>query len=118
MLLMVSPAVAQTATDLVQEDYFTALDNWANSGGDPKKIQEEVITNCGKLVMVMASADERNGFITNDRAEFDFRVDVCAKTTVNRVHPQPEFEKPDIVQMICDDEKELFRLICSRSGLR
>jgi hypothetical protein len=39
--------------------------------------------------------------------------------TVNRAHPQPEFEKKEIVRMICDEsEVILFKKLCTRYGFR
>ena len=58
-------------------------------------------------------------FVTIQRKEFHFRVDVCTKMTVNRVHRQPEFEKKHIVKMICDESSiTLFEKMCKLSGLR
>ena len=67
--------------------------------------------------MVTATKSEVAGFLTTEREEFDWRVDVCAKATVNRVHPQPEFEDPKIVSTICDNSVELFKKVCKHSGL-
>jgi hypothetical protein len=91
--------------------YMHRLDAWVSNGGNFKTIQSEVVENCGELIQLS----------TFYRDEFDFRVDVCAKMTVNRVYKQPEFEKPEIVDTICDDKNpyhELFRRLCRRSGLR
>ena len=52
---------------------------------------------CGKLVMLTASAAEKATLATSSREEFDFRVDACVKSTVHRVHAQPEFSNPKIV---------------------
>ncbi len=95
-----------------------SLDQWTNAGGQVKKVQQDLVVNCGKLVMLKASAGERKAFMASDREEFDFRVDVCVKMTVNRVHPQPEFGKPEIVKSICDGGNETFKTLCKRSGLR
>ncbi len=73
------------------------------------------------LVWTQAGAFERLELMTIYRDEFDFRVDVCTKMTVNRVYKQPEFENPEMVNTICADINpyhELFLRLCSRSGLQ
>jgi hypothetical protein len=40
--------------------------------------------------------------MTSQRDEFHFRVDVCMSMTVNRVHKQPNFEKSQLIEAICD----------------
>ena len=111
--------VGGASAETLKERYLRALDRWVAEGGKEAEIQESVIRTCGKLVMVTASAGERLGFVTTQRKEWAYRVDVCAKMTANRVHPQPEFEKVKFVKMICDDSKvQLFRELCVRAGLR
>jgi hypothetical protein len=69
-----------------------------------------VVETCGKLVMLTTDTLEKIALATTQREEFHFRVDVCTKMTVNRVYPQPEFEKKEIIVMICDESKVmLFR---------
>ena len=111
-------AFAQSITERVVEKHLSALDLWVNSGANVKTIQSEVVENCGKLVMAKATTAEKVTFTTTERDEFHFRVDVCAKMTVNRAHPQPEFENPDIVKIICDGNNDLFKMLCQRSGIR
>jgi hypothetical protein len=77
-----------------------------------------VVQTCGKLMMATATAQQRVTFLTTDRGEFDFRVDVCTKMTVNRLHAQPEFQKPELVRAICNSSILVFRQLCVRSGLR
>ncbi len=98
--------------------YTHRLDAWVNGGGTVADVQSQVIENCGKLVISQAGIIEAARLATIDHDELDFRVDVCMKMTVNRVYKQPEFEKPEIVAMICDGSHELFRRLCQRSGLR
>jgi hypothetical protein len=101
--------------------YTKRLDAWVSTGGDIKTVQSEVLETCGKLVLTQAGAFERIQLLTFYRDEFDFRVDVCLKMTANRLYKQPEFEKPEMVTMICDDPRpyhELFNRLCRRSGLR
>ena len=98
--------------------YLSRLDSWVNKGGDAATVQRDVVENCGKLVMVTASPLEAFGFLTTDRATWDFHVDACVKLTVNRKWKQPEFEKPETVALICDGDVAIFRTLCKRSGLR
>lgn len=103
----------------LEENYFSTLDDWVKRGGRVDEVQNVVVKTCGKLVMLEASVSEKMALTTTKRDEFDFRVDVCTKMTVNRVHPQPEFERKEIVKQICDDTKvTLFKKMCRRSGLR
>jgi hypothetical protein len=109
----------QTLIDRLEAKYFSVLDEWVERGGKANEYQSVVLETCGKLVMVSANASEAVAFTTTQREEFDFRVDVCAKTTVNRSHHQSEFDDPKIIQAICDDSKvRLLGKLCKRSGLR
>jgi len=101
--------------------YMQRLDAWISAGGDIKTVQAEVVETCGKLILTQARWFERMQLMTFYRDELDFRVDVCTKLAANRLYPQPEFQKPELVTMICDDPNpyhELFRRLCRRSGLR
>jgi hypothetical protein len=109
----------KTLTDKLEDKYFSVLDGWVERGGKVTEYQSVVLVTCGKLVMVTANASEAVAFTTSQKEEFDFRVDVCAKTTVHRTHHQSEFGDPKIIQAICDDSKVLLlRKLCTRSGLR
>lgn len=109
----------KTLADKLEDKYFSVLDGWVERGGRVNEYQSVVLETCGKLVMVTANASEAVALTTTQREEFDFRVDVCAKTTVNRSHHQSEFDDPKIIQAICDDSKVLLlRKLCNRSGLR
>ena len=109
----------KTLVDKLEDKYFSVLDGWVERGGKVNEYQSVVLETCGKLVMVTANAAEAVAFTTTQREEFDFRVDVCAKTTVNRSYHQSEFDDPKIIQTICDDSKVLLlRKLCNRSGLR
>ncbi len=83
-------------------------------------MQSELVELCGRLVLTQAGSFERLELLTFYRDEFDFRVDVCVKITANRLYKQPEFEKPEMVALICDDTHsyhELFRRLCAHAGL-
>jgi len=82
-------------------------------------VQQTVVETCGKLIMLTASGAEKAALATTRREDFHFRVDVCTKITVNRVHPQPEFEKKETVTIICDrSEIGLFKKLRKWSRLR
>lgn len=122
LLLAVFPTLTyaeKSATEQLEEKYFLTLDGWVKKGGPINELQDTVVKTCGKLVMLTASTSEKVALSTTQRDEFHHRVDVCTKMTVNRVHPQPEFEKKEIVKMICDESKEdLFKKLCRRYGFR
>lgn len=117
--LFIGVPVLARAEDKLEAEYYRRLDDWVTRGGPIPEVQDTVVQTCGKLVMWTASVAEKLAFTTTRRDDFDFRVDVCVKMTVNRVHPQPEFEKPHLVKMICDESNvRLFVALCERSGLR
>jgi hypothetical protein len=120
VILVVSLALA-VFRDGFFDLYMKRLDAWVGAGGDVKTVQSQVVETCGKLILTQAGAFERIQLLTFYRDEFDFRVDVCLKMTANRLYKQPEFEKPEMVTMICDDPRpyhELFKRLCQRSSLR
>jgi len=103
---------------LVIKKYLAQFETWATNGGDLSVLEKEIVEPCGKLVMVTASVIEKATFLTTNREELDFRVDVCVKMAVNRVYPQPEFENPEIIGMICDDHSvPLFEGLCIFHGI-
>ena len=109
----------KTLTDKLEDKYFSVLDGWVERGGKINEYQSVVLETCGKLVMATANASEVVAFTTTQIEEFDFRVNVCEKTTVHRIHHQSEFDDPKTIQAICDDSKvQLIRKLCTRSGLR
>ena len=109
----------RTLTDKLEEKYFSALDGWVVRGGKVAEFQNIVVQSCEKLVMATANASEAITFTTTGGEEFDFRVNVCAKTTANRVRHQPEFDDPKLIQVICDEGNVLLlKKLCKRSGLR
>ena len=117
--LLVYGAAALATPDKLEAEYYRRLDDWVARGGPIPEVQDTVVQTCGKLVMWTATATEKLAFTTTRRDDFDFRVDVCVKLTVNRIHPQPEFEKPHLVKMICDESNiKVFVALCERGGLR
>lgn len=86
--------------------------------GPINNVQSDVVASCGKLVLTQATPIELARLLTIDRSDFDFRVDVCTKMTVNRVYKQSIFENVNLVAKTCDGKDELFPRLCARSGLR
>lgn len=109
----------ESISQKLEAKYFGTLDNWVSRGGPVNEVQNTVVETCGKLVMLTSDANEKLPLATTQREEFHFRADVCTKMTVNRVHPQPEFQKTEIVKMICDVSRiALFKKMCRHSGLQ
>jgi hypothetical protein len=98
--------------------YTHRLDDWAHRGGPVQTVQNDVVTNCGKFVLTEAGPINALWLSMFDREEFDFRVDVCSKITINRVHPQPEFQNPEIVRSLCGSQTALYRRLCEISGVK
>lgn len=112
------PIEGRVATQL-EEKYFESLNTWVSRGGPVGEVQGVVVQTCGRLVMLNATSWEKIRLLTTGREDFDFRVDVCTKMTANRVYPQPEFQKKEVVSMVCDKPGVgLFSKLCTRSGLR
>jgi Zn finger protein HypA/HybF involved in hydrogenase expression len=122
----VAPADAQQSTNQEQSDsvsaklqkkYFAQLDTWVKLGGDVQKVQNEVVQTCGKLLLTYGTLAE-NAALLADTEELNFRADVCAKMTVNKVHPQTEFENAEIVSTICDGKQPFYTALCKHFGHR
>ncbi len=128
LVILLLPPVLAFAQSTVTKDkrsqklelnYYDKLNEWVIRGGQAEEVQSSVVETCGKLIMLIASPDERIEFISTQEEEFHFRVDVCTKMTVNRVHKQPEFKNKEIISKICDESgNPLFSNLCKRSGLR
>ena len=122
LLFAVNSSIAsteKTLRDKLEDKYFSALDGWVVRGGKVNEFQNIVVQSCEKLVMATANASEAITFTTTQGEEFDFRVNVCAKTTANRVHQQSEFDDPKLIRTICDDGNlALLKKFCKRSSLR
>ena len=109
----------RTLIDKLEEKYFSVLDEWVDRGGKVNEFQGVVVQTCEKLVLATASPSEMVALSTNRIENFVFRVNVCTKTTVNRVYHQSEFDDLEIIKAICDDDEViLLKKLCSRSGLR
>ena len=100
----------------LEAKYFAVLDGWVQRGGKAQEYQIDVLDTCGKLVLATAPLNE--ALSSCQKKEMGLRVSVYAKTTVHRVHHQPEFDDHGLVQEICDDTKiSMFRRLCRHSGL-
>ena len=94
------------------------LDNWVGQGGKIEEVESLVQPACGWLVFLYATPRERKGFPGNLREEWDFRIDVCTKGTIHRIHPQPEFANKEITDRLCaPDKNKLWPVICERAGV-
>lgn len=116
--MVLSLNASNSISEKVELSYFKNLDDWVKNGGNVKKVQDIVVENCGKLVMVTVDSVEKLQLSTTKRDEFDWRLDVCVKMTVNRVHPQPEFKNQKIIDMICNNDVTLFQKMCRQNGFR
>ena len=106
-------------TEKLQALYLSRLDAWVASR-DLKVVQEEVVGNCGKLMYLR---DPSLGSATSAELKetLDMRIDVCAKITVHRVHPQPEFSKPAINKIVCGDmpkNEPVLGVLCAKAGVK
>ena len=118
-VLATSTYAERPVTEQLEEKYFQTLDKWVEHGGPVDEVQDTVVKTCGRLVMLTASNAEKASLSITERDEFHHRVDVCTKMTVNRVYPQPEFKKKEIIKIICDESNiNLFTKLCKRYGFR
>ena len=115
---LVSDALAQDSRSIraLENAYLSTLDAWVGAGGPVEQLQNEVVATCAKLVVLLATRGERSAFVSTDPEEFDLRLDVCTKITVNRVRPQAQLAEPGVVALICDRGNPLYVRLCERSG--
>lgn len=118
-------AAAITATKSLISKYWAQLDAWTDNRTATK---EELVTMavkelpaiCSKLVTsyALASGKSLDGS-REDREEWDFNSDFCVKATVHRRFPQPEFENPKILDMVCHKQRayEFNYNLCKRAGV-
>jgi len=100
-----------------EERIFRELDEWVR-GGSVEDVNSRVIPACARLVSLYATSQERKAFFAGkDRAEWDFRVDFCAKGTVHRRWPQPEFANTSLVAQLCTPDNRLWIVVCERAGI-
>lgn len=105
--------------------YWAQLDAWAENRTATKQELIEIATRdlppiCGKLVTSYALASGKSPNSSKEyREEWDFNSDFCVKATIHRRFPQPEFENPKIVEMLCERHKkyEFNYNLCKRAGV-
>lgn len=105
--------------------YWAQLDAWTENRTASK---EELVTIavkelpaiCSKLVTsyALVSGKSLDGS-REDREEWDFNSDFCVKATIHRRFPQPEFENPKILDMVCHKQRayEFNYNLCKRAGV-
>lgn len=100
--------------------YVERLDKWVAGGGDVNSIQEQVVTNCGKLFYMHVDPKKIPNLSKEEREHYDDLIDMCVKITVTRIEVQPEFEKPEVIQLVCTDVASnypIFVKLCQKAKL-
>lgn len=105
--------------------YWAQLDKWAKNKAASKEQLIEMAAKdlpmiCSKLVTSYAlAAGKTPSTSQKDREEWDFNTDFCVKATVHIRFPQPEFENPKILDMVCHRQKayEFNYNLCKRAGV-
>lgn len=101
----------------LKDGFLAKLDKWAMNA-ETTTMQDQVVSSCGVLTIVTAPPDTARNFVRGEeREEFDARVDACAKLTAHRAWPQPEFTKPQTVDLVCNRWTSLLRELCIRAKL-
>ncbi|XIA63344.1 hypothetical protein ACFIOY_29835 [Bradyrhizobium sp. TZ2] len=101
----------------IREFYLAKLDKWTLNP-EQATMQEQVVTSCGMLTIFSAPPDTAKKFVKGDeREEFDARVDACSKLTAHRAWPQPDFAKPQTVDLVCNRWTTLLRDLCVKAKL-
>ena len=120
-LLTTTAALALVSTaafaDSLEQQYWKTLDNYAASTQMVQEDGQIIFDTCSKLVVLTATYVEKAAFSAGfKQEEYDFRVNVCAKATVNMVHPQPEFSKQnkDITDQICINDGSFIYKVCKK----
>jgi hypothetical protein len=113
IIILSTPASAKK----LEQKYWSILDSYANSTKIGKAGGQIIFDTCGKLTLLTASYIEKAAFTAGfKQEEYDFRVNVCAKATINSVHPQPELssKNKDITDQLCAKNKSFIYEICNR----
>ena len=98
--------------------YLAKLDKWVLNP-DPNTAQDQVVSGCGVLTIISATPDAAGNFLKGEeREEFDARVDACTKLTAHRAWPQPDFAKPQTIDLVCNRWTPLLRELCIRASLK
>jgi hypothetical protein len=120
-LLTTAVALALVSTaalaDSLEQQYWKILDSRAASTHIAQEDGQIIFDTCAKLVILTATYVEKAAFSSGfKQEEYDFRVNVCAKATVNMVHPQPEFSErnKDITDQICINDGGFVYKVCKK----
>lgn len=106
-------------SELMLSNYWLEIEKWVSSS-DKTKAQniEFAVTKipeiCGKLATIYSL---KSGLTVEVNKDFSMDADVCAKVTVHRKFPQPEFDNPKIVQLVCGSKLPLYQEVCRRANL-
>ena len=97
---------------------FEKLDKWVSERKSIEEVNTVVLPICGKIVSALSTISENVDFFSINRDEWDLRVNVCVQMTVNRVYPQPYFQKLENIEkkMCRPDGHRFFTTMCRRSG--
>jgi hypothetical protein len=104
--------------DALEQQYFRVLDGWVARGGPFSEVDTMVVPACGKLVMARLSTSQKIALSTIRRDDFRFMVDVCVKTTINRVYPQPDLTTKNVAAVCDRSGVPVFAALCKWGGLR
>lgn len=112
--------VALNNSDLLLTKYWSEIEDWVSSATYSKTQNIEFAVKkipelCGKLATIYSL---KSGLSVEENKDFAMDADVCAKATVHRKFPQPEFDNPKIVQMICNSKLTLYQEVCRRGKLK
>lgn len=115
----VSLVFAGAAADAgsLEQRYWDVLDRYAASSQITQEDAQLIFDTCSKLTVITASYLEKAAFTAGfKQEEYDFRVNVCAKATVNMVQPQPEFASRNkhITDQICSNDGSFIYKVCAR----
>ena len=114
--LLISVQTGQPTTDA---QHWRRLDAWVERGGDPNRLQEDVVTSCGQIMIAAAGVPKAavREYVRANREDLDLRVHFCVQLTVHRVHKQPGIEDSLTIDLLCESKDEVFLKLCRRAGL-
>ena len=78
---------------------------------------QEIFDTCSKLTLLKANYIEKAQFIAGFKQDvYDFRVNWCAKATINSVHPQPAFSNnnKELIDKTCSGDGGFIYEVCTR----
>ena len=117
VLLALTVVQIEPFASKLEEMYFQRLDEWVRAKGAIQEVNTVIVPTCGRLVLLLSTIPENVGFLSTQREDWDFHVDMCVQMTVNRVYPQPFLKKAEVIEEICHKNKgRFFATMCRRSG--